>query len=483
MTTRPRKPDRRLLIATTIVAGVLSACDVPAVQFDTAALGQRAYLKPLHIRPDDAFGHGVAMSADGSTLAVGATGDSSDNPGNPSSAGMLDSGAVHIFRRAETTWIQEAYLKASRIVENAGLGYSVALSKDGSTLAVGAYNESMAGCDEFSGAAYVFTRQNGTWNEQRRFGLGRCHNERFGASVSLSDDGATLAVGIPGGHWGPDATTDEPMEPGMVQLYLRGATGWSAPITVAVPNRSAPTGDEFGRSVALSGDGSILAVGAPSDASRADHAGAVYVATRDAWTQLKRLDAPNADAGDGFGATIALSRDGSTLATSAYLEDGSGADPKDNSLDQSGAVYVFTRSGSSWNASAYLKASNPDKLDYFGCSMAMSQDGRQLVVGADQEDSSSTGVDQDASDDRGTNSGAAYVFANDGGTYRQEAYLKASNTGNGEAFGNSVAMSADGSTVIVGAFREGGSATGVNPAVEAKDDKKEGAAYVFHRNP
>ena len=474
MTTRQETPDRVASIEATsvaaaaIVAGLISACSVPATDFETAALVQRAYLKPLHVRPDDTFGHSIALSADGSTLAVGATGDSSNDPRSPSSSGAPDSGAVHVFRRSGTSWIEDGYVKASRIVPVAQFGYSVALSRDGSVLAVGAPGESDDSCEAFSGAAYVLARQGGTWVEQQRFALGLCQNEGFGTSVALSDDGATLAVGIPGGHVGDDATTDEPSYPGKVHVHVRGDAGWGAAIAVSVPNRGATTGDAFGKSVALSGDGSTLAVGATLDSSVAADAGAVYVSTRDAWTQLTRLDAPNADQDDGFGTRVALSRDGAALAASASFENGSGVDPTNNLVDNSGAVYVFTRSRSAWSSPAYVKAGNPGERDFFGASLAISDDAAHLVVGAYGEDSSSTGIDQDAGDNRGTDSGAAYVFASDGATYRQEAYVKPSNTGRDEAFGNSVAMSADGSTVVVGAFREGG---------------KQGAAYVFERIP
>jgi hypothetical protein len=242
---------------------------------------------------------------------------------------------------------------------------------------VGAPYESDDSCPEFSGAAYVFLRQGDSWIVEKRFALGLCRNEGFGTSIALSDDGATLAVGIPGGRVSDDATTDEP----------------------------------------------------------------------------------------------------------TYLESGSGEDPKNNLLEKSGAVYVFTRSPSVWSSSAYVKASNPGEHDFFGSSLAISQDGAHLAVGARQEDSLSTGVDQDEGDNGATHAGAAYVFAIDERTYRREAYLKASNTGREEAFGNSIAMSADGSTVVVGAFREGGLATGVNSAVKDKDDMGEGAAYVFERIP
>lgn len=477
----------RRLLALAVVIAICSACSVPEGSFETPDLVQRAYVKPSHVRPSDQFGHSIALSGDGSTLAVGATGDSSDDPANPSSAGSTDSGAVHVFRRAETTWIFETYLKASQIKTGAGFGYSVALSRDGSTLAVGAYNESRADCDEeVTGAAYLFTRENGLWREQKRFALAGvpCNNDKFGASVALSDDGATFAVGIPGDKYGPDASDDEPQDQGKVHVYVRDAVGWSKPaIEVKVPNYSAPTGDKLGASVALSGDGSLLVIGAPYDGARSAHAGAVYVSTRSAWTALTRLEAPHSDMSDEFGSRVAISRDGTTLVASAQLEDGSGAEPNDNLVAQSGAAYVFKRSGSTWSLPFYVKPAHPGELDHFGSSLAVSQDGERVTVGAYDEDSASKGIDQDEIDNGRQDAGAAFVFASDGGSYGQAAYLKASNTDRAERFGNSIAMSGDGSIVAVGAFHEGGSSTGVNPAAQTKDGMKQGAVYVFHRLP
>ena len=107
---------------------------------------------------------------------------------------------------------------------------------------------------------------------------------------------------------------------------------------------------------------------------------------------------------------MAISDD--TLVVGAYGEDsgatGVGGDESDDSAPSAGAAYVFVRSGATWSQQAYLKASNTGSSDYFGRSVAISDD--TLVVGAYGEDSGATGVGGDESDDSANYSGAAYVF-------------------------------------------------------------------------
>jgi hypothetical protein len=127
---------------------------------------------------------------------------------------------------------------------------------------------------------------------------------------------------------------------------------------------------------------------------------------------------------------------------------------------------------------AYLKASSPDAEDRFGLAVAAS--GNTLVVGAFQESSAATGVDGDDTDNGFPWSGAAYVFVRSGTTWSQQAYLKASNTGSGDEFGISVAVSGD--TIVVGARYEDSSATGVNGDQADNIAPNAGAAYVFVRS-
>ena len=135
---------------------------------------------------------------------------------------------------------------------------------------------------------------------------------------------------------------------------------------------------------------------------------------------------------------------------------------------------------------AYIKASNPDNVDNFSgfhgtMSPAVDISGDLLVVGAPHEDSNATGVNGNQTNNSLSNSGAAYVFIRDaGGTWTQEAYLKASNPGSEDDFGTTVAIS--GSTIVVGAPYEDSNATGVNGDQTDNSDSNAGAAYVFVRD-
>ena len=140
----------------------------------------------------------------------------------------------------------------------------------------------------------------------------------------------------------------------------------------------------------------------------------MYVYTRSAgiWSQQAYVKASNRGNGDEFGISVALSGDGNTLAVGAWFESSSttgiGSTP-DELAFRAGAAYVFTRSAGTWSQRAYVKASNTGAADFFGASVALSSDGNTLVVGAPQEDSSTTGIDG-APDELATNAGAVYVY-------------------------------------------------------------------------
>jgi hypothetical protein len=291
--------------------------------------------------------------------------------------------------------------------------------------------------------------------------------DQFGSSVAV--DGDTVVVGAPledsssTGVGGLD--NDSASDSGAAYVFIRTGTTWTQQAYVKASNTGA--GDQFGSSVAVDGD--TVVVGAPLEDSNstgvggavndsASDSGAAYVFIRTGttWTEQAYVKASNTGASDRFGYSVAV--DGDTVVVGALLEDSnSTGGGLDNSASDSGAAYVFTRTGTTWTEQAYLKASNTGAGDDFGYSVAV--DGDTVVVGALLEDSNSTGggLDNSASD-----SGAAYVFTRTGTTWTQQAYLKASNTGAGDYFGSSVAVSGD--TVVVGALAE---------------DIAAGAAYMF----
>jgi hypothetical protein len=238
----------------------------------------------------------------------------------------------------------------------------------------------------------------------------------------------------------------------------------------------------------LSADGSTLAISAPNEDGLATNSGAVYVFTRSGatWAQQAYLKASNTGAGDFFGVAVRLSGDGSTLAVGAFREDsaatGVNGDQADNLAPDAGAVYVFTRSGASWSQQAYVKASNAEARDEFGLHLALSGDGNTLAVGARGEASASTGIGGIETDNSANESGAVYVFTRSGATWAQQAYVKASNTQNGDRFGRAVALNSDGNVLVVAAVDESSEATGIDGNQATNRASLSGAAYEFVRS-
>jgi hypothetical protein len=150
-------------------------------------------------------------------------------------------------------------------------------------------------------------------------------------------------------------------------------------------------------------------------------------------------------------------------------------DQSDNGTYVAGAAYVFVRTGTSWSQQAYLKASNTGFEDDFGLAVAVADD--TIVVGARDEDSSATGIDGDQGDNASFAAGAAYVFERSGTSWSQKAYVKASNTDEGDWFGCSLAIASG--TAVIGAIFEAGDATGVNGDEDNNGAAFAGAAYVF----
>ncbi len=267
--------------------------------------------------------------------------------------------------------------------------------------------------------------------------------DEFGNSAALSGDIAVV------GAYYEDAGGTNAGAAYVFQRNAGGADNWGEVKKLTASD--AEGADEFGNSVALSGD--IAVVGALFEDDWGDRAGAAYVFQRNAggadnWGEVKKLTASDAEAVDHFGASVALS--GDIAVVGAHTEDTGGSD--------AGAAYVFQRNAGgadNWGEVKKLTASDAEAEDLFGASAAVSGD--IAVVGAVTED---TG---------GNNAGAAYVFQRDAGgadNWGEVKKLTASDADEYEWFGASVAVSGD--IAVVGAELE-----------DAGGSSDRGAAYVF----
>ncbi len=292
---------------------------------------------------------------------------------------------------------------------------------------------------------------------------------RFGHALAVSADGSTLAVG----RWGNDLGN----VPGEVHIFQRQPAGWSmqARLRLDPPVQNYPGLEYmFGAAVALSADGNTLAVGT--------RYGPVYLYRRtdsqSSWSLEDTVIGANTQPNnDRFGDAVALSADGNVLAVGAPREASAGNGPDDNSAPFAGATYVFVHTGGNWSQHAYIKPANTGAGDRFGTTVALSADGDTLIVGAPGEDGMSAGINGDPDTNGTVDSGAVYVFQRGVfNLYLQQAYIKASNPDADDRFGSAVALSADGDTLAVGAPFEDSSGDGGNDADNA------GAVYVFTRS-
>ncbi|MFV8751447.1 hypothetical protein ACNOYE_12960 [Nannocystaceae bacterium ST9] len=358
----------------------------------------------------DHFGSSLALSEDGTTLAIGARLGDGGLAGV-----AVDAGAVYVFTRDEREYWQEtAYLSVATVGAGEWFGASVSLSAAGDLLAVGAPGSAIGGeiveAEPQAGAVHVFRREGEDW-WQLGYVVGSNTNagDQFGTSVALSGDGSVLAVGAPQEDSGADSELDtgamadeSAQEAGAVYVFRWSTTTWEQRAYLKASNSSA--NDRFGTSVALSHDGNTLAIGAPQEDGDDEETGAVYVQRYDlnayAWEQVAHVKATDAAAHDDFGSAVQLSDDGQLLAVGAHGVEG-----------DEGAVYVHRRTDSNaWEQLTYVKAPNAEGGDRFGCSVALSSDGNTLAVGADLEDSSANEIGGDPSNDWATDAGAVYLY-------------------------------------------------------------------------
>lgn len=391
----------------------------------------------------DVFGTSVVMNGTGSTVVIGAPREDSEAGGvngDIFNNNALDSGAVYVFDSNSTGWRQTAYIKAPNPKPFDFFGGALVMSQNSNTLVVGANSEDSKaeGIDgddadrsvAFAGAAFAYRRVTGGWEKTAYIKASNTHeNAQFGSCLALSADGNTLAVGSPreksnaigvdGGQANRSAA-----DAGAVYIYGFNGVAWIQQAYIKASNTSA--GDRFGCGLALSGDASYLAVGAPLEGNASTdgainndgspQSGAVYIFQRSqaGWSQTAYIKSFNSRAGDQFGQVVRISADGTRLLITAPNDDGDagGINPvhDDNRVIDVGAAYLYFREGEQWNQLAYIKPSIGDAMDRFGSSAAMSADGSVISIGTILEDSAATGIDGDPLNNGAVNSGAVYVY-------------------------------------------------------------------------
>jgi hypothetical protein len=406
----------------------------------------------------DYFGYSVAISGD--YAIVGAPREDHDATGGDS---LSDAGSAYIFKNIAGIWTEVQKIVASDRGANDRFGSSVAISGDYAIVGATLEDHDETGGDSLSdaGSAYIFKNNAGTWSQvQKIVASDRGAGDQFGVSVAISGD--YVLVGAL--YEDEDTTGGNTLNiAGSAYIFKNNAGIWSQVQKIVASDRGA--GDQFGFSVAISGDYAIVGAFDENEDTTGGNtlsgAGSAYIFKNNSgtWTQMQKIVASDRGSGDQFGWSVAISGDYAIVG--ANLEDHN--ETGGSTLNNAGSAYIFKNNAGIWSQVQKIVASDRGAGDEFGRSVAISGD--YAIVGAWLEDHDATGGNtlNDA--------GSAYIFKNNSGTWSQVQKIVASDRGAIDYFGRSVAISGD--YAIVGAYLEDEDATGGNTLFYA------GSAYIF----
>lgn len=360
-------------------------------------LAQQQELVASNAASNDFFGFSVALSNDGHIALVGAVGKNSNK------------GAAYIFIKHADTWTEQQELTALDGESEDEFGISVALDGCGLLALIGA-----PGKNSGKGAAFIFVQHGTTYRQQQELtAAGGAANDVFGTSVALSTDEHTALIGAPGKH----AST------GAAYIFTDGPKNWTEQQELKASDGE--NADSFGYAVALNSDGEIALIGAPGKDSST---GAAYIFDHghNTWTEQQELKASDAVIDDGFGDAVALNYQGRIALIGAPFKNA-----------DEGAAYIFSETLNTYLQQQELRASDATPYgDYFGHAVALDAWGHIALIGAPA---------------RNTETGAAYIFTENGNSYTQQQELTASDGAMFDQFGYSVALNYYGQIALIGA--------------------------------
>ncbi len=353
------------------------------------------------------FGSAIAFSENGQFMAI------AERLGNPA---MIPDNAVQIYIKKADAWQHKQTLISSSGSRLTGFGSSIAFSSDNLTLAIAQSNDNTGD----PGSVQLFTkRQSGDWQFKQLITASIEQSETdFGAVIRFSSDGKTLFVSE------SQKSSAALFKKGSVVLYHKVDTNWTSFKTLTSNNAIA--GTNFGASIALSLDGFSLAIGETGfDSSKAGNV-QLYKNINEIWTHQQTLTSKFIDESNQFGRSVAFSADSKTIAI---------ADSNNARVNTKDNVQLFRYSNNSWLASQTL--SSADKKSY-GHALAFSPVANLLLI---SEQTASPTLQS---------SNQVTVFRYSNSQWLQSKIVRSLTPLSKGAFGFTIVFDRNGSTVVIG---------------------------------
>lgn len=384
--------------ATSVAA--LAGCNGILGTGSSSELSQEAKLAPDDGKEDEHFGRSVGMSDDGTTAIIGASSHENQN-GN-------DVGAAYVYSQGDEGWQSGAKLTPEDGAEGDRFGWATAMSGDGTTAAISAKDAEQP---NGRGVVYVFSQGDEGWQQQAQLYPEDSSPYRLAWAIDMSNDGTTIIIGSSGGgayvfskeagswqekatlspkknDWrdfsgGPVAIADDGStavigatwdndpygkRSGSAYVFSKTEAGWQQQAKLTA--NDGKKYQEFGNSVAISGDGSIATIG------DSDSGGPAYVfqETEKGWQQQMKLVPDDIDENTDYGITVTMANDGSSVLTLV----GNGRIQENSYL---GSGYLFSKTDDGWQQQSKLVPSGGDGASFHSASIVMSADGDTVLIG------------------------------------------------------------------------------------------------------
>jgi len=392
------------------------------------------YFKASNTEANDYFGEQVALSADGSTAAVFASSEDSNNQSDPSDNSTTSAGALYVYVKANNTWTMQAYLKSPSPASGELFGNNVALSDDGNTL--------ITSTSSNTGKTYIYKRANNTWNlDQTIDGIsGETIGHQY--SVSISGNGDVIAIGAKYAN--------------KVKIYTFNGASWSLQKTLT------STGGQFGNAVALNKSGNILAV-----ASTFEDKITIFSNTNWDTSEVLAIPAARYDRVD-------ISDNGLTIALVSTTE-------TVNGKANAGQAWIYKKENGAW-AEALTVTATGDNVTYvtFGKGMVMNHNGTRFAVNETSNAESTQGFATSDSSTDAESSGAVHTYSlQSDGTWAKTAFIKPNfTTPFSTRFGEGLAIDNQ-DFILIGTLGDRSNATNVNGDRSNTSLTAAGAAYLY----
>lgn len=404
------------------------------------------YIKASNSEAGDNFGIRIALSSDGSTLVVSATGEDSNDASTPENNSKSGSGAIYIFEKINNAWSQTSFIKASSSESSIRFGFDIAISDDGQTLAT-TRRYSYHYETPRESQLHIYRKGNASWNLVHSVQISNgVEYDKYNGIFDISGNGQLVALGFD--------TPSSSSNNSKIQFYSTSdGSSWS--LDQELSPSFATNHVAFIREVALDYSGETLLTTHPNRL-------AIYKKTNGTWAEDYEFPLDATEDRDGI-YSLDISGDGLTVVAT------------DSAYQTNGKAWLYKYENSTWTEKFSLVGSSNNSIH----SVRLKSDGTSLLITNTRNAETNTGFTSPDASSGHDFSGVVFKYdLQDNGSWSKDLHIKPNVSYSDLSFGVRANIS-DNNTLAISAYKEDSNATGINGDQTDQNASDSGAAFIY----